>query len=185
MKNLLHTALLALLWPIQRFYERHLCLYVAFYSSEVSQLIATPPTRVKVNKLQGRIRYALGIYTVLATAIPAIADTVAFVRIPRGARILGWLGLLSWTAGQAAETLNLGDAVTPARHLAATAVTAAGTAVPNLTNFNNGASFETTNDTLLGADPTALNDTDVRSTVAGAAMVAAQVVACHMAFTQD
>ena len=185
MKKLLHAALLALLWPIQRLYERHLCLYATFYSAEVTQLIATPPTRVKVNKLHARLRYALGIFTVQAASIPAIADTIAFVRLPKGARIQGWLNYLSWSAGNAACTLNVGDAASAARHLAATAVTAAGVAVPNLTTLNNGASFETTDESLNGADPTATNNCDLRSTVAGAAMVAAQVVALHMAYTQD
>lgn len=155
----------------------------AFYSGEVTQLNATPPTKVKVNKLQARIRYALGLYTAPATN-PQIADTIALVRIPKGARVLGHLCQLNWSAGTAAETLNLGDAVTAARHLAATAATAAGVAIPQAASAS-GASFETSDDTTSAGDPTATNNCDIRSTVAGAVVAVGQVIACHLAFAQD
>lgn len=173
-----------LLAPVYGFYNRHLCLHVTFYSLEVTQLNATPPTKVKVNKLQSRIRYALGLFTVVAGSLPVVADTIAFVRIPKGARVLGHLGQLNFSAGAAAQTLNVGDAASAARHLAATAVTAAGVAIPQAASAN-GASFETTDDTIASGDPTATNNCDIRSTVAGATLTAGAVYALHFAFTQD
>lgn len=173
----------ALLAPVYGFYNRHLCLYTAFYSAEVTNLNATPPVRVKVNKLQSRIRYALGIYTAPAVN-PQIADTIAFVRLPKGCRVIGHLAQLNWSAGTAACTLNLGDAASAARHLAATAITAAATATPQAASAN-GASFETTDESLSSGDPTATNNCDLRGTVAGAVVAVAQVIALHMAFSQD
>lgn len=184
MKALFKSIGLALLEPVYRFYERHLCLWVNYYSLEVTALNSTPPVRVKVNKLQARIRYALGLFTVLVGALPVVGETIHFVRLPKGCRILGHLGLFSFSAGAAAQTLNVGDAASAARHLAATAVTAVGFAIPQAAQTG-GVSFETTDDTLLAGDPTATNNCDLRSTVAGATLTAGAVYALHMAFAQD
>jgi hypothetical protein len=46
------------------------------------------------------------------------------------ARLVGHLSKLTFTAGTASSTVNLGDNVVPARYLAATAVNSAGSAVP-------------------------------------------------------
>lgn len=155
----------------------------AFYSAEVTNLNATPPVRVKVNKLQSRIRYALGIYTAPATN-PQIADTIAFVRLPKGCRVLGHISQVNFAVGTAACTMNLGDAASAARHLAATAINAAGVATPQAAQVN-GASFETTDESLTSGDPTATNNCDLRGTVAGAVVAVGQVIAVHMCFTQD
>lgn len=156
-----------------------------FFSTQITSLNASPPVRVKVNLLQARIRIAIGQYTVPASP-PAIADIVYLTRVPRGARILGNLSQLNFSAGQASETLNVGDNVTAARHLAATSVTAAGTAVPQAAMANGVTGYETTDETRDGTGlASSTNDCDLRSTVAGAAMVAAQVVALHVAFAQD
>lgn len=87
-------------------------------------------TRVPANKLNGRIRIAEFTFTAPnAGAAPAIADQIIWGKLPTKARILGHLTKMYWTAGTAACTLNLGDNIVAARHLAATAITAAGSAV--------------------------------------------------------
>lgn len=154
-----------------------------FYSTEVTSLNAAPPVKVKVNRMQARIRYFLGTYTAPAVN-PQIADTIAFVRLPKGCRVIGHLGQLNVAAGTAACTLALGDAASAARHLAATAINAATTAIPQAQSVN-GATFETTDDTLASGDPGATNNCDVRGTVAGAVVAVGQVLTLHMAVAQD
>lgn len=157
----------------------------AFYSSEVTNQNAAPPVRIKVNRGGGRLRYWLGVFTNPAAGGAAAADTIAFVRLPRGTRIAGWLSFVSWSTGAASCTMNLGDAASAARHLAATAITTAGTATPNVAAAANGLSYETSVDTLDGGNPTATNDCDIRGTIAAASVQASQVIACHMVGIQD
>jgi hypothetical protein len=89
-----------------------------------------PATRVKANKQGGRIRFFEAQYTVPASP-PAIADKIVWGKLPVKARVIGHLSQLNWGTGNASSsTLNLGDNVSAARHLAATAVTTAGTATP-------------------------------------------------------
>jgi hypothetical protein len=96
--------------------------------------------RVKTNRLNGRIRYFESQYIAPAAgAAPAIADKIYWGKLPVGARIIGHLSKLYWDAGTAACTLNLGDNMAPARHLAATAVTALGNAVPEASALVNSA----------------------------------------------
>jgi hypothetical protein len=88
-------------------------------------------TRTKVNKLNGRVRFFESLFVAPASgALPAIADKIAWAKLPIGARFVGHLSKLYWNTGTAACTLTLGDNVVPARHLAATAITATGSAVP-------------------------------------------------------
>lgn len=155
----------------------------AFYSNEVTNQNAAPPVRVKVNRCGARIRYFMGTYTAPATN-PQIGDTIALVRLPKGARLIAHLGQLNWSTGTASETLNVGDAASAARHLVATAATTAGVAVPQAAQAS-GASFETSDDTLASGDPAATNNCDVRSTVAGAVVLVGQVITLHMAVAQD
>src|SRR5260221_8247379 len=72
-----------------------------FFSTEVTNLNAAPPVRVKVNRLHGRIRFAMGLWAANAVA-PQIADVLYFVRLPVGVRILGYISRLSFNAGTAA-----------------------------------------------------------------------------------
>lgn len=157
-----------------------------FFSTEVTNLNATPPVRVKVNRLHGRIRFAMGLWAANATA-PQIADILYFVRLPVGVRILGYLSRLSFNAGTAASTMNLGDNVTPARHLAATAINAAGNATPAVVTDSLGvAPNETTDASKDGTGvPSATNDADIRGTVAGAAVAVTQNLGLYMAYVQD
>lgn len=157
-----------------------------FFSTEVTNLTATPPVRVKVNRLHGRIRFAMGLWAANAVA-PQIADILYFVRLPVGVRILGFLSRLSFNAGTAASTMNLGDNVTVARHLAATAINAAGNATPSAVTDSLGvAPNETTDATKDGTGvPSATNDCDIRGTVAGAVVAVTQNLGLYMAYVQD
>lgn len=145
-----------------------------------------PTTRVKVNKQAGRIRLFEATYTAPASSTPAVGDKIVWGKLPKGARILGHLSRLRWSAGAASCTLNLGDNVTAARHLAATAVTSAGSATPDVAETN-GASFETSDDSAnLANDFTSSTDNcTLISTVAGAAIGANQVITLRVAYVQD
>jgi len=107
-----------------------------FYSAEQTIISgpafgAPPSTRVKVNKLNARVRYFESLFVAPPSgAAPAIADKIVWGKLPLGARFLGHLSKLYWNTGTASCTLNLGDNIVPARHLAATAITATGGAVP-------------------------------------------------------
>ena len=90
-----------------------------------------PATRVKANKLNGRLRYIESLYVAPTSGTaPAIADKIYWGKLPLGARFVGHLSKLYWNTGTAASTLNLGDNIVQARHLAATAITTTGNAIP-------------------------------------------------------
>jgi hypothetical protein len=121
--------------------------------------------------LSGKIRYMLSTLTVPVGGI-AIADVVSWGSIPKGARVL-WGSKMYFAAGTASSTLNLGDAVTPARYLAATSVATAGSVQPEA-HLANGASYVTLDTTQ-----------EIRSVVAGAALLAGQVITLHLVYVQD
>ena len=143
-----------------------------------------PATRVKANRLNGRIRVATFTYTVSGTV--AVGDKIVWGKLPVKARPLGYLGRLEWSAGAASSTLNVGDNVSAARHLAATAVTTAGSAVPTAASAN-GAIFETSDDSNSVANSfgSTTDDCTLISTVAGATLQAAQVITLTMPYVQD
>lgn len=140
---------------------------------------AVPPTKVKANVQHGRLRIFEATYTAPATGMPAIGDTITWGKLPKGARVLGHLGQLNWSAGTAASTLNLGDAASAARHLAATAITAAGVAVPQAQSAL-GATFETSD-----ASSAATNNCTLVSTIAGAGLAAGQVITLRVPYVLD
>jgi hypothetical protein len=142
-----------------------------------ANLAATPPVRSKANRIAGRMRIFQA--TITVAVLGAIGDTITWGNLPVGARPLGHLAQLSFGAGTAASTLNVGDAASPARHLAATAINAAGTAVPNAANAN-GAQFETSD-----ASASATNNCTLISTVAGAGLAAGQVLTLTMPYVTD
>ena len=140
---------------------------------------ATPPTRVKVNKQHGRIRWFESTYTAPASGTPQIADTITWGDLPVGARVIGPLSSLNYSAGTASSTINVGDAASAARYLAATSVAAAGNTA--LANPSNGAaSFETSD-----SSDAATNNCRLISTVAGAAIAANQVITLRVAYVLD
>lgn len=119
----------------------------------------------------GKLRYMVSSYTVTATA-HAIADTINFGTLPKGARVLGNLSKLYWATGAASSTLAIGDGTTSGKFLAATAVTTAGGAIMEAANAS-GALFKTT------------AETDVIGTIAGAALQTGQVITAHIVYVQD
>ena len=102
-------------------------------------------TRVKANRSAGRIRYFEALYRAPASgAAPAIGDKIIWGKLPTKARVLGHLSKLYWTTGTASCTLNLGDQFNAARHLAATAITTAGGAVPEAASITTTATADVT-----------------------------------------
>lgn len=142
-----------------------------------SNAVATPPVKSKVNRSHGRIR--LFEATVTPAVAVAIGETITWGSLPKGARVLGNLSKLYFSAGTASSTLNLGDAASAARHLAATAINAAGSAVPEAQSAS-GAQFETSDDSTA-----ATNNCTLISTVAGAAIPIGQVLTLKIAYVLD
>ena len=143
-----------------------------------------PATRIKANKINGRVRIFEASYTVVGTV--AIGDKIIWGKLPVGARTIGNAGKLYFAAGAASSTLNLGDNASAARHLAATAVTSAGSAVPEAANAA-GAQFETSDDTasLANGFVSATDNCTLISTVAGATLQVGQVITLRMPYVQD
>lgn len=141
--------------------------------------VATPPVRNKVNRQHGRMRWFEATYTAPATGMPTIADTITWGSLPVGARTLGHLAQLNWSTGTASSTLNVGDAASAARHLAATAITTAGVATPQAANAS-GAQFETSD-----GSSAATNNCTLISTIAGAGLAANQVITLRMPYVLD
>lgn len=139
-----------------------------------------PPNKVKTNVLHGRLRYFESTYTAPATGMPAIADTISWGDIPVGARIVGHLSQLNFSAGTASSTLNLGDAASVARHLAATSIAAAGVAIPQAATVNGVPGFEVTDGSVL-----ATNNSTLISTIAGAGLAANQMITLRIAYVMD
>lgn len=104
-----------------------------FNSVQIGNVTAAPPVRNKANQDGGRIRYKEFIFVAPASGTaPAIGDRIIWGKLPVRARVIGHLSRMVFTAGTAACTINLGDNVAAARHLAATAINAAGSAVPTV-----------------------------------------------------
>jgi hypothetical protein len=138
---------------------------------------ATPPVRNKVNRQGGRVRWFEA--TVTPTVAVAIGETITWGALPLGARVIGHMSKLYFGAGTASSTLNLGDAANAARHLAATSVASAGSAVPEA-QAASGAQFETSD-----ASGGATDNCTLISTVAGAAVPIGQVLTLKMAYVCD
>lgn len=84
-------------------------------------------TRLKANRVNGRIRYATFLYRAPASGTaPAIADKIIWGKLPAGVRVLPGLCRLDYNAGTASCTINLGDQFLATRYLSATAINAAG-----------------------------------------------------------
>lgn len=101
-------------------------------------------TRVKANKANGRIRYLEGFFVVPAGTL-AIADKIVWGKLPLKARLVNHLCKMIFSAGTAGSTLNLGDNIVPARHMVATSVASAGSAVPAASEQANTGTANTTN----------------------------------------
>jgi hypothetical protein len=131
---------------------------------------ATPQTLVKGNQQDGEVKVMISTFTVPASLGPGIGEYISWGFLPYGARLLP-SSKIYFSAGAASSTINLGDAVTPARYLAATAVTSAGNAVAEAA-YAAGALPEVD----VVAIGLATDKSELRSVVAGAALQAAQVI---------
>jgi hypothetical protein len=102
-------------------------------------------TRMKANRIGGRMRVFESVFHAPSSGTaPAIGDKIIWGKLPVRARLLGHLGRLDFNAGTASCTINVGDQFLATRHLAATAINAAGSAVPNGAIFSNTATVDTT-----------------------------------------
>lgn len=131
---------------------------------------ATPFTMVKNNQQGGEVNVLVSTYTVPASNGPGIGEYICWGFLPANARLLP-SSKIYFGAGAASSTLNLGDPAAAARYLAATAVTSAGSAVCEAA-YASGALPEVT----VVAPGTATDQSELRSTVAGAALQAGQVI---------
>lgn len=143
--------------------------------------------RVKANKFNGRIRFFEATFTAPASGVlPAIGDKIVWGKLPTKARVIGHLSKLYWSTGTASCTLNLGDNVSAARHLAATAITTAGGAVPEAAAAS-GAVFETSDDSnnVSNSFGSTTDDCTLISVVAGAQIANNQVLTLKVAYVTD
>ncbi len=141
-----------------------------FQASAASYVLGAANAKPNAAFLQGKVRYMISTITVAAGS--AIADVIQWGTLPNGSRLLGHLSKMYFAAGTASSTLNLGDAASAARYLAATSVASAGNAVPEAANAS-GAVFVNTADTVI------------QSVVAGAVLLTGQVITLHLAYVMD
>jgi hypothetical protein len=132
---------------------------------------ATPQSYLKGNQQDGELRCMRSVYNDGLTLTLAIADTITWGILPKGAVIIG--GYLHFTTGTAACTINLGDTVLATRYLAATAINAAGSASlqPPLNMINAASGGYEVAAPLFGATT---DDATILSVVAGAGSPATQ-----------
>lgn len=147
-----------------------------FYATDgLNPTAQTPGNRLESYDLGGKLRFATIQYTAPASGTPQIGDVIIWIpSLPKGARVLAHLSRLDWSAGTASSTATLGDGHTANRYLAATAITSAGGAAG--TTLANGATYVT---------GTNASDTQIQSTIAGAAVAASQVITLRLAYVQD
>lgn len=129
-----------------------------------------PQQLVKGNQQDGEIKTFVSTYTVPASLGPGIGEYISWGFLPLGARLMPGAKVY-FSAGAASSTINLGDPVSAARYMAATSVTAAGSAAVEA-QFANGALAEVD----VVAPGLATDKSELRSTVAGAALQAGQVL---------
>lgn len=139
----LHVGATRLMW------RTGMVMGVTYYSAE--QGVINGPqfgqplnTRIPSSKLGGRLRIAELFFVVPAGTLQ-IGDKIVWGKMPLKSKLIPHLCKMIWTAGTASSTLNLGDAIQPARHLAATAVNAAGSAVPIVSEQANVSAATTVN----------------------------------------
>lgn len=131
--------------------------------------VAYPQTLVKPNLQGADIQTFVSTYTVPAGG-QAIADIISWGYLPFGARLMPGTAIFC-AAGTASSTINLGDAVTPARYMAASSAATAAK-LPAEAQFANGALFEVS----VTKPGDATDTSELRSVVAGATLLAGQVL---------
>lgn len=136
-----------------------------------------PTTRMKASRVNGRVRIWESIFKAPSSGTaPAIGDKIIWGKLPVRARILGHLGLLNFNAGTASCTINLGDQFLATRHLAATAINAAGSAVPNGAIFSNTATVDNTSGSTVLFNVKSIGAFTVGDLVTGTGIATASTV---------
>ena len=144
---------------------------MANYNASVrASALGAAKDKLNASSAHAVVKYIMSTYTVPAGTL-AIADTITWCQIPKGARVIGNMSKIYFSAGTASSTINLGDSGSAARFLAATSVASAGSAVPEAANAS-------------GANHIYTADTNLVSTVAGAVLAAGQVITLHLAYVQ-
>jgi hypothetical protein len=138
-----------------------------FNSVQFAKFAADPRQAVKVNEWGGRVRVAMWTYT--ATGDEDDTETIALVKLPRGARPIG--GLLIHGAHTGADLL-IGTEASPAAFLTTGDIALAGTI-----------SFLDTVAQGHGVELTA--DTDVIATVDTASLAVGEVLNGHILYVLD
>jgi len=95
-----------------------------FYSDQITKLDQTfPKVLVQANEFGGRKRVAHFTYKAPAASPPGVADVVQLARLPKGARVLAIFIQVEAMGGTC--TIDIGDAVSTARYVAAHSLVAA------------------------------------------------------------
>ena len=156
---------------------------MANFTADVQTMLDGPAfgqplvTRMKANRVGGRVRIWESVYRAPSSGTaPAIADKIIWGRLPIKARIMGHLSRLDFNAGTAACTINLGDQYLPARHLAATAITAAGTATPSAAVFTTTAVADVTINSLTVTNVKGIGAFTIGDLVTGTGIATASFV---------
>lgn len=136
---------------LTRLMQRNGLMLMANFPADIQTMLDGPvygqplTNRLKANRVGGRIRLWESIFRAPSSGTaPAIGDKIIWGRLPVKARLLGHLSRLDFNAGTASCTINLGDQFLATRHLAATAINAAGSATPSAAVFSNTATADTT-----------------------------------------
>lgn len=123
---------------------------MANFTADYQALLDAPgygsqQNRFKVNRMHGSLRLFESVFRAPPSGTaPAIGDKIIWGKLPRRVRVFGNLGYLGWNAGTASCTINLGDQYLATRHLAATAITSAGSAIPSAATISTTSGVTTT-----------------------------------------
>jgi hypothetical protein len=143
---------------------------------------ATPQQYAKGNQQDGELRIMRSVWNDGLTLTLSIADIITWGYLPKGAVVVG--GYLTYTAGTASCTINLGDPQLVTRYLAATAINAAGTT--SLQPALNIASAASGGYEVAAPNPGATtDDSAVQSVVAGAGSPATQRIVLCLFYVQN
>lgn len=153
------------------------------FTADIQALVDGPvygqplATRMKANRVGGRIRVWESIFHAPSSGTaPAIGDKIIWGKLPVRARILGNLSRLDFNTGTTSCTINLGDQFLATRHLAATAINAAGTATPSASVFTNTATADTTTNSNVLTNVKSIGAFSIGDLVTGTGIATASYV---------
>lgn len=148
-----------------------------FAASLATFLAATPMQKASTPQLRGRVRVFESTYMAPASGTaPAIADKIIWGTLPLGAVLLPHFGQVAWNTGTASCTANLGDSCVAARHLAATAITTTGVAVPSVATLIKTAVGDITTGEFVVKNVISLGAFSIGDLIAGTGIPAASYV---------